>query len=63
MRGLRAFDMAPHVPVAGTSTAAMSNGKLHVDLLLSDDIIALRVTDGFSNTPRLPARAKNPRGV
>ena len=60
----RTFDEAPHVPAAGTSTVAMFNAKLQVDLLFLDDIIALRIMDLFSKYSFLiPARAKNPQDV
>ena len=36
----RAFDQAPHAPMAGTSVVAMINGKLQADLLSLDAIIA-----------------------
>ena len=43
----RARDKAPHVPIAGTTTAPMSNETLQVDLF-SEDIIALRASDAYS---------------
>ena len=36
----QAFEKAPHAPVTGTSTVAMSNEKSQVDLLFLDDITA-----------------------
>ena len=44
----RASDKAPHVPIAGTSTAAMFNEQVQVDLLFMDEIIALRAMDTVS---------------
>ena len=41
----RAFDNAFNVPLAATSTVSMFNGKLRVELLFFDDIIALRSMD------------------
>ena len=43
----RAFDKAPHVAVAGTSTVATFSEKLHVDLLFLEDMIASRAMDVF----------------
>ena len=58
----RASDEAPHDPVAGTSTAATSDGKLQVDLSLSADIIASRMMVVFFEYSLLiPVRTKNPR--
>ena len=42
-----AFDKAPHLPIAGTSTAASSNGDLLADLLFLDSAIALRAMDVY----------------
>ena len=51
----QAFEKAPHAPVAGTSTAAMSNEKLQVD------VIALRIMDVYSEySLPIPVRTKNP---
>ena len=41
----QAFGKAPRVPAAGTSTVAMFNEELQVDLLSLDDIVALRIMD------------------
>ena len=49
----QAFEKAPHAPAAGASTVAVSKGKLQVDCLLSDGIIALRVV-GFPSIHSLP---------
>ena len=43
----RVVDKAPHAPVAGTSTMAMFNEKLRVDLSSLDDIIAVHVMSVF----------------
>ena len=37
----RAFDAAPHVPIAGTSTVSMFDGKLQADSLFLGNLIAL----------------------
>ena len=56
----QASDKAPRVPVAGTSAVAMFNGKLQVDLLFLEDIIAVHVIDVFSRRPLLqPVHTKN----
>ena len=58
------FDNAPLVPIAGASTFAMFNGKLWVDLLFLDDIVAPHAMDVYSKYSFLiPARSKNPREV
>ena len=44
----RAFDEAPHVPVAGTHAVSMFNEKVHVDPLFLDDLIAVHAMDMFS---------------
>ena len=44
----RAFDKAPHTPIAGTSTVAMTNDKLLADFLFLDEIVALRAMAIFS---------------
>ena len=55
---------APHVPIATTPTVSMSNEKLQVDLLCSDDTIVLRATDACSKFPlSMPVRSGNPHGV
>ena len=60
----RAFDKAPRIPIAGTSTASAFNEKLQIDLLFLGDIIALRIMDMFSKYSLLiPARSKNPQEV
>ena len=56
----QALEEAPQPPAAGTSIAATFSKKLDVDFLISDDILALHVTDVFSEYSLLiPARAKN----
>ena len=56
----RAFEKAPHVPIAGTPTVSKFNGKLHVDLLFLGDSVALRTTDILSKCSLVvPARPKN----
>ena len=44
----KAFEKAPHIPIAGTSTVSMFNERLQMDLLFLDAIIALRIMDVFS---------------
>ena len=44
----RAFDKAPHLPVAGTSSVSCFNERIQVDLLFSGDIIAVHAMDAFS---------------
>ena len=59
-----AFDKAPHVPTAGTSTASMFNEKAQVGLLFSGDLIALQAMDMFPKySSLLPAQPKNPQEV
>ena len=60
-RGIcRAFDKAPHVPVAGTSTVSMSNGNLQVDLVFPANLIALRAMQISPQYSLIaPARPKN----
>ena len=41
----RVFDKAPHVPIAGTSTASALNEEVRADPLSLDDITALRAMD------------------
>ena len=60
----RAFEEAPHAPVAGTSTVAKFNEKSQVGRLFLDDIVALRVMDVSPKYSLLtPVRAKNPQEV
>ena len=60
----KAFDKAPDTPIAGTSTMAMFNEKLQVDLLFSGDPVVLHIMDVFSNYSILtPVRSKNPLEV
>ena len=60
----RASGKAPHVPLAGTSTASMLNEKAQADLLFLGDIIALREMDKFPKySLLLPVQSKNPREV
>ena len=57
----RAFDVAPAIPVAGTSSVSSFNEKVQVDLLFSGDLIALHVLDLFSRySPLSPVRSKGP---
>ena len=60
----RAAEKSPHVPIGGVSTVSMFTGELQVDLPLSDDIIALRVTDVYSEyTLSIPVRSKHPQEI
>ena len=59
----RAFDTAPHLPIAGTSTASSFHEELQVDFLFVDDAIPLRAIDMFPKCPPLArARSGNPVG-
>ena len=59
-----AFDKAPHVPTARTSTVAAFNEKVQVDLLFLGNLIVLRAMDLFSeNSLLLPAQCENPQEV
>ena len=44
----RAFDKAPHLPIAGTSSVSCFNERVQVDLLFLDDILAAHAMDVFS---------------
>ena len=58
----QASEKAPRAPAVGTSTVALSNEKLQVDLLFLDNIIARDIMDVYSKYSRLiPVRAKNPQ--
>ena len=60
----RAFDKAPHLPVAGASSVSCFNERAQVDLLFLDDIIAVHAMDVFSKYPLLrPVKSKNPQEV
>ena len=62
--GRRAFDKAPHAPIAGASTVAMYNEKLHVVLRFLSDGIALHVMDVFPELCRvIRVRTENPQEV
>ena len=57
----RAFDQAPHAPMAGTSVVAMINGNLQADLLSLDAIIALHSMGVFLEVFLVVrVRTKNP---
>ena len=59
-----AFEKAPRAPVAGTSTVVLFTEKLQVDLVFSDDIIALHVIDAFPmDSIIIPVRAGSPQEV
>ena len=58
----RAFDKAPHVPIAGTTTVSSFNKKVQVDLLLLDDPIVVYAMDVFSKYSLLRlAQSENPQ--
>ena len=60
----RAFETAPHVPIAGTPAVSAFNGKLQVSILLLGDIIAQHEMDVYSKySLSIPARPKNPQRV
>ena len=60
----RAYDKAPRVPIAGTSTVSMRNEKLQAGLPSSDHVVALHAMDGYSKSPlSIPARSGNPQKV
>ena len=58
------FDKAPHKRIAGTPAVSMSAGKLQVDLVFLEDVMALRAMDVFSKYSFLiPVRARSPQEV
>ena len=58
----RAFDEAPHAPIAGISTASMFNGTAQADRLFLGDTIVLRAMDLFPKYPSLLlAQSENPQ--
>ena len=58
----RALVRAPHVPIDGTPTAFMSNGKLLAVLLVPGDTLALQAMAVFSRYSLLVrARSTNPQ--
>ena len=60
----RACDKAPHVPIAGTTTASAVNEKVQVDLLFLDDLLVVHAMDIFSKYSLLrPAQSENPQEV
>ena len=60
----RAPDVAPAIPVVGTSPVSSFNERVQVDISFLGDLITLRVLDLFSRYPLLvPARSKNPDEV
>ena len=61
-RGVRcAYDMAPHIPIAGTSSSYAFSAKFQVHLLFLGTAIALRAMDASSElfllSPALPGQA------
>ena len=60
----RAFDKAPHVPIADTPVAPMSHRKLHVGLPFLGDIYALHAMDVCSkHSLLLLGKSQNPQEV
>ena len=60
----RAFDKAPHLPIAGTSSVSCFNERVQVDLLFLDDIIAAHAMGAFSKYSLLrQVKSKNPQEV
>ena len=60
----KAFEKAPHAPIAGTLRVSMFNEKVQVDLPFLGDLIALHAMDTFSRySLLLPVQSKNPRGT
>ena len=60
----RALDMAPRVPIAGTSAVSMFNEKVQVDLPFSGDPIVEHAMDVFSKNSLLrPVQSENPQEV
>ena len=58
----KAFEKAPHVPIAGTSTVSMFNEKVQVDLAFLEDLIALHAMDMLSEySLPLLVQWKNPQ--
>ena len=60
----RCFEKAPHVSIEGASTVSTLDGKLQVDILFLNDLIASRAMDvspGYSLL--IPARPKSLLGV
>ena len=59
-----AFDVAPHVPIAGTSAVSMFNEKAQVGRLFLDDLIFAHVMGVFSDfSLLLPVQSESPREV
>ena len=60
----RAFDKAPHIPIAGPTAVSAFNEKVHVDLLSLGDLVMARAMDVFSKYSLLrPAQSENPQEV
>ena len=60
----RAFDKAPHVPIAGASAVSMFNEKAQVDLLFLGDLVVAHAMDVFSKYSLLrPEQSKNPQAL
>ena len=43
----KAFDKAPHIPIAGTTTISAFDEKVQVDLLVLDNLVTLHAMDFF----------------
>ena len=60
----RAFDKAPHVPIAGASTVSTFIEKVQVDLLFLGDLLVVHAMDVFSKYSLLhPVQSENPPEV
>ena len=52
----RAFDKAPHIPIAGATAVSAFNEKVQVDLLFVDDLVVVHAMDVFRSTPFVARR-------
>ena len=58
----RSSHKTPHVPIAGTSTASMLNGKVQVGILFSEENLAIHAMHMFSeNSLLFQGLLKNPQ--
>ena len=59
-----AFDDAPHVPIAGTSTKSMLNWKVQAGPFLLGELAVLRAMDVYLESFSIaPTRSKSPQKV
>ena len=55
------FEVAPHIPIARTTTVSAFNEKVQVDLVFLGDLIVAHAMDVFSKNSLLrPAQPENP---